>query len=48
MQLVFDRTHTQYDVFDHEGHLAQKPSGGRGLYDLDVRLEEIDAGGHRW
>jgi predicted TIM-barrel fold metal-dependent hydrolase len=43
MQLVFDRTHTQYDVFDRDG--IYQAEQWRGLYDLDVRLEEMDREG---
>jgi predicted TIM-barrel fold metal-dependent hydrolase len=43
MQLVFDRTHLQYDVFDREG--IYQAEQWRGLYDLDVRLQEMDREG---
>jgi predicted TIM-barrel fold metal-dependent hydrolase len=41
--LVFDRTQTQFDVFDPEG--VYQAAKWRGLYDLDVRLEEMDREG---
>ena len=43
MGLVFDRTHTQYDVFDRDG--VYRAEQWRGLYDLDVRLAEMDREG---
>ncbi len=43
MKLVFDRTHTQYDVFDREG--VYQAGNWRGLYDLDIRLAEMDREG---
>ena len=43
MKLVFDRTHTQYDVFDQDG--VYQAGNWRGLYDLDLRLAEMDREG---
>jgi predicted TIM-barrel fold metal-dependent hydrolase len=43
MGLVFDRTHLQYDVFDRDG--VYQAERWRGLYDLDVRLDEMDREG---
>ncbi len=43
MKLVFDRTHTQYDVFDTDG--VYRAGNWEGLYDLDLRLAEMDREG---
>jgi hypothetical protein len=43
MNVFMSRTTSQLDVFDREG--AYRAGGFRGLYDLDIRLAEMDRDG---